>query len=287
MRGIVLAALFAGIAASCPVRADELDTEHLFGLTEGSDIGAKGDKEIELDFGGAFDKGGGTYRALSQTTSGKFTIFDHFRIAPGITVDHHHIRGVPGLDDRNQLAFAGASLEMKARLLDRHRAPFGVTVGVIPNWRRVDEASGEPVDSYGLGFLFLADREIVGDRVFAAFNAIYDPAASRSRITGEWTRESTLAFSGAIAVRAAPNVFLSGDLRYARAYDSFGLDSFAGHALFAGPAIYANLSKNIWISAVWSAQIAGRAVADPGALDLTNFERHQARVRIGIHLDAH
>jgi hypothetical protein len=287
MRKTLLAALFAWHAVLCPAWADELDSEHLFGLTEGTDIGAKGDKEIELDFGEAFGKGGGTYRALSQTMSGKFTIFDHFRIAPGITVDHHHIRDVPGLDDRNQLAFAGLSLEMKVRVVDRRQAPFGVTVGVTPNWRRIDEMSGEPVDSYGVGFLFSADREIVANRVFAAFNAIYDPAASRSRVTGEWERESTLAFSGGMAVRAAQNVFLSGELRYARAYDSFGLDHFAGHALFAGPAIYASLSKNIWISAVWNAQVAGRSVADPGALDLTNFERHQVRVRIGIHLDAH
>jgi hypothetical protein len=27
-------------------------------------------------------------------------------------------------------------------------------------------------------------------------------------------------------------------------------------------------------------QVAGKAVHDPGALDLTNFERHQARLRI-------
>ena len=280
-----LLALLAGVGALCPARAEDIDTEHLFGITEGTDIGARGDKELELDFGGRFGKAGGSYRALSQTTAGKFTIFDHFRIAPAATFDHHHIGGVPGLDDRNQAAFAGLSLEMKYRVLDRQRAPFGVTVGVTPNWRRVDEASGEPVDSYGLGFLFSADRELVAERLFAAINVTYDPAASRSRITGEWERESSLGFSAALAVRAAQDVFVAADLRYVRAYNSFGFDHFAGHALFAGPAIYAKLTKHVWIAGTWSAQVAGRAATEGGALDVTNLERHEVRLRMGIALD--
>jgi hypothetical protein len=36
------------------------------------------------------------------------------------------------------------------------------------------------------------------------------------------------------------------------------------------------------MSVAWNAQVAGRVVGEPGALDLTNFERHQVRFRLGI-----
>jgi hypothetical protein len=58
------------------------------------------------------------------------------------------------------------------------------------------------------------------------------------------------------------------------------LDSFAGQALFIGPTMYASLSKNIAVSAAWSVQVAGHAVDIPGSLDLKNFERHRAQLRL-------
>ena len=53
-------------------------------------------------------------------------------------------------------------------------------------------------------------------------------------------------------------------------------------ALFVGPTLYARLSKRLWVIAAWSAQVAGRAVDVPGALDLTHFERYQAKVQFGL-----
>jgi len=36
------------------------------------------------------------------------------------------------------------------------------------------------------------------------------------------------------------------------------------------------------VIAAWSPQIAGRAANFSGSLDLTNFERHQAKVQFGL-----
>jgi hypothetical protein len=44
--------------------------------------------------------------------------------------------------------------------------------------------------------------------------------------------------------------------------------------------MYASLSKNIAVSAAWSVQVAGHAVDIPGSLDLKNFERHRAQLRL-------
>jgi len=65
-----------------------------------------------------------------------------------------------------------------------------------------------------------------------------------------------------------------------RSYDGIGLDRLAGHALFVGPTMYATLSKTLAIGAAWNVQVAGHASDIPGALDLKNFERYRAQVRV-------
>ena len=54
-----------------------------------------------------------------------------------------------------------------------------------------------------------------------------------------------------------------------------------GQALFIGPNVFYRVSESLRVTAAWNVQVAGKAVDDPGALDLTNFSRHQIRIRIG------
>ena len=270
-----------GSFVSSVALGDDLDSEHLFGFTQGTDIGAKGDKEVELEGFGGFGKGQGAYSAVAGGVEGKFTIFDNFRISPEIGMAHHNIGGVPGLDDRNGANFEGAAIEMKYRLLDRRHAGVGVTIGVTPGWARVDDASGEPVDSQGLGLLFSTDYELVPAWVLTAFNMTYDLAATRSHVTGGWSHDSLFGLSGAIAAQVVQGVFLGVEARYARAYGGLAFDHFDGHALFVGPSAYAKLPNGAWISVAWNAQVAGRSVEVPAALDLTNFPHHEVSVRFG------
>ena len=65
-----------------------------------------------------------------------------------------------------------------------------------------------------------------------------------------------------------------------RKYDGVAAQSFAGQALFVGPTMFMRFSKTFAISGSWGVQVAGHAVADPGTLDLTNFTRDQATLRI-------
>ncbi len=223
MRIFVLAAVaafFAGVAASAA--ASGLDSEHLFGLTEGSDIGAAGEREVELEFGARLGKNGGTYRVFSQATALKLTLTDSFRVAPFVGGDFHHIHGVTGLPDMNRGAFSGGGFEMKYRALDRQAAPFGLTFTATPTWGHVDDISGERVTSYGAYFAALMDRELIAGRLLGAFNLIYATGASRTRATGAWEHDSTLAVSGALSGRLSERVFVSGELRYERAYDGMG-----------------------------------------------------------------
>jgi hypothetical protein len=172
---------------------------------------------------------------------------------------------------------------MRYRVLNREHAPFGLTFGADPHWGRVDDISGDPVDRYGADLWIIADRELVPHRLFAAFNLLYQPEAVRSRIDGTWDHQSNLGTSAALTVEVRPGVLVGAEARYLRSYDGLGLDAFAGHALFAGPTLYAKFSERFWMAAAWNVQVSGRAVKTGGALDLANFERYQAKLRFGYN----
>jgi hypothetical protein len=271
------------VSVSTLAKAAELETTHLFGFTLGSDVNAVGEKEAESEGVGRFGKTGGTYSGLSQALGVKFIPFQDFSVEPIVSVARFDISGVAGLDDRRLFAYEAASLEMRYRLFNRQSAPFGLTVGLDPRWARVDDTSGAPVDQYGAALLLIADKELVEKLIFAAFNVIYEPNATRSRVTGDWQHTSELGVSAAITMQVRPGVLLGAEARYMRSFDGLGLDRFTGNALFVGPTFYARFSEKVWMSAAWNAQVTGRAQNETGSLDLTNFERHRALLRFGYN----
>jgi hypothetical protein len=261
---------------------DHIDSEHIFGITEGSDVGDKGESELEVEPFGRFGKRGGSYAATSTALSYKYTPLENFRIAPILSFASHNISSVPGLAEvSHQWRLEGFGGEIRYRLLDRERAPFGLTLSVVPGRSRIDETSGQPVEQYGLDFAALLDRELVPGQLFAALNLIYEPSWTRLRLTREWERESTVGLGAALSGPIASGVFVSMEARYFRKYEGIGLDTFVGEALFVGPGLYVKLPNHWFASAAWNLQVAGRAVGEPGSLALTNFERHEVRLRVG------
>jgi hypothetical protein len=277
---VALAAVLA--MAATAVHADD-DTEYHYGFMVGTDVGAVGEKELQGRTTGRFGKRAGSYGALSQKIEAEFVPARDLRFSVGAAVAYHDIAGVPGLDDRRQGAFEALSFGVKYRLLDRAHAPFGLAIEAEPQWARLDGTSGAPVDQYGVQLSILLDRELIANRIVAAFNLVYEPEASRSRITGVWSHESNLRVSAAIMAQAQAGIFLGTELRYLRQYEGLGLDRFAGHALYLGPTLFAKLSEQCWFVAAWSVQVAGRAADEPGSLDLTNAERHQVRFKLGVN----
>jgi hypothetical protein len=172
---------------------------------------------------------------------------------------------------------------MKYKLLDGGKGPFGLAIEADPQWRRVDETSGEPINQFGGQYSILVDKELVKNRITSAFNLVYEPEVSRSRITGKWSRESTYRAAAAIMAQVRPGSFVGMETRYLRNYESLLFDRFAGHAFYLGPTASVKLPGGYWLLASWSAQIKGRSVDQPGSLDLTNFERHQVRLKFGFN----
>ena len=283
VRRICIATLV--VCALTPARgeAGEIDTEHLFGFTIGTDVGSVGEREIEATTTARLAKRSGRYNAISQTLSAEFVPMENFRTEFGGAVVSHDIAGVSGFEDRRQIAFGGFFADLRYRLLDRANSPFGLAVGAEPRWGRIEDGSGARTSNYSVDFVVTADREIVADRIVAAVNLLYQPETARSKVTGTWSQESTAGVATALMARLQSGVFLGAEARYLRRYDGAGLDTLAGQAFFLGPTLYLKISKQAWMAAAWSAQIAGRSATATGPLDFVNFERHQVRFLFGFN----
>jgi hypothetical protein len=224
----VLAAANAAHAAPAK-RADktaEVDTEHMFGFTKGSDIGEAGEKELEADSTGRFRRLGGSYSNVATALEAKYSLSDRSRLSAVATVAYYHIAGADGLDDRRQGALQSVSFDARYRLFDREHAPFGLTLSVEPHWGFTDETSGAPADQYGAELRLLADRELIAGRLFAALNVSYEPEQTRLRASGEMLRDSTLGVAAALALQVMPSVFIGAEARNLRHYEGLGLNGF-------------------------------------------------------------
>ena len=266
------------------VRAEEsFDTEHIFGFMIGTDIGRPGEREFQSQTTGRFGKGGGTYRALEKEIEIEIVPLPNFRVEVGGTASLHDITGVPDIDDRRQFNFQGASLDLRYRLLDRERAPFGLTVAAELHGDRIDETSGAKGRMYGTEFTLALDRELIPNFAIGALNLVYQPEWARFEVGGLSEKSSTIGAALAGLVRVRSDVLLGGELRYFRQYEGIGLGEFSGQALFVGPTAYFQLSERSRLTLSWSMQAWGRPAGSGGNLDLVNFERHQARMVFGVN----
>jgi hypothetical protein len=277
--------VYPAISSAQDTAADsyrELETKYIFGFTEGSDIGPEGERAIEFDSNIAFQRRQGVYNALEQEIEYETNPALDLQIEASAHGVYHQIRGVDGFDDFHGANFGGLSSNFRYNPIERGPgAPVGLTLSVEPEWARINDA-GKVSTSFDATAKIIVDTELVPDRLFAAVNAIYDPEIARDFGSPHWARTSTMGLTTALTYRIAPKVTLGGELEYYRANDSFWLDNFAGHALYAGPTLFVQITNKILLAAAFSTQIAGHAAGDPNLLDLTNFSRNKARLLVEI-----
>ncbi|MGO9672814.1 MAG: hypothetical protein ACLPSF_01355 [Methylocella sp.] len=261
----------------------ELETKYIFGFTEGADIGAEGEKAIELETTTAFGMRGGSYGAIEQEVEfeGVPTQFFGYELsAHGLL---QQINNVEGLDNLNRANFSGLSAELRFLIFDRSPdQPIGLTAVAAPEWARVDGVSGALTNDFSTTFRLVADTELIQNRLYAAANLIYTPDVARQFGAPGWTQSSNLGVTAAMAYRIAPKVTLGAELQYYRAFDGLGMQSLLGHALYVGPTMHIQLSGHIMVAAAFSAEVAGHAVGDPRALDLTNFQRCLGNLKVEV-----
>src|SRR6266849_767729 len=273
---------FSTLLPNC-VHAEGIDTEHIFGFMIGTDVGNPGEREFQSQTTGRFSKSGGRYRVVGQEFELELVPVKNFRIEIGSAFAAHDINGVPDFEDRRRLAWQGVSVDLRYRFLDRDAAPFGLTFAQETHADRIDDMTTALARRYSTELTLALDRELIPNRVVAAFNLFYEPEWTHFLGTGLAEQESTAGGAVAVMAQIRPGFLIGGEVRYLRKYDGIGLEEFAGQALFAGPTAYLQLSERSRLTVAWSIQAWGRAAGSTAALDLVNFERHQARLIFGVN----
>ena len=275
-------ACFSTLLPNC-VHAEGIDTEHLFGFMIGTDVGNPGEREFQSQTTGRFSKSGGRYRAVGQEFELEFVPAKDFRIEIGSAFAAHDINGVPDFEDRRQLAWQGVSVDLRYRFLDRDTAPLGLTFALESHADRIDETTAAAVRNYGTAFTLAFDRELIPSFAVAALNLIYQPEWTRLVGTGAAEQESTIGAALGVMAQMRPGFLVGGEARYLRKYEGIALQEFNGEALFVGPTAYFQLSERSRLTLAWSFQAWGRSARSSAALDLADFERHQARLVFGVN----
>jgi hypothetical protein len=275
------AAFLAGFVFVPTAGAEGIDTDHLFAFNVGTDIGNPGEKEVDVGFAGRFGRNGGAYAAIESELSFQYTTTRDLVLQLAANGAYHRIKDVPGMDDRNAAAFAGLSVGLSYRLLDRARNGLGLAVSAEPSWTRVDDDTGEPVNGYSSEFVLAGDFEIVPNALVGVLNLSYEPEVSQSRADGSWSRQNTAGIGGGVMLKLREHVFAGIEARYLRRYGTLDFSSFTGQAFYLGPTVSITLTENTWLTFGWSTQAVGRAVGEPGTLDLVNFDRHRVRLAFG------
>jgi hypothetical protein len=195
------------------------------------------------------------------------------------------INNVDGLDNFHNMNFSGLSAELRFLLIGRGPgSPIGLTFVVEPEWARVDDVSGALTRDFSTEFGLVADTELIPNRLYAAANLFYDLGVSREYGAPSWERRSDLSMTAAVSYRIDPKVTLGAELQYYRTFDGLGMQTFAGNALYIGPTLHIQFSGKVMLAAAFSTQISGHAVGEERSLDLTNFQRNLANLKLEIEL---
>ncbi|WP_439495861.1 hypothetical protein [Bosea sp. (in: a-proteobacteria)] len=245
-----------------------------FGFTTGSDVGDPGSFGASLTYGGAFGTRAGRLNSHSAVLQGSYGLAPCLEVGPYLLGGFSNARiGGVSADERS----LGAGVEIKYKLLGRDLHGIGLTAVIDPSFNRADPDGAARFTTYNTGLRLFADTALAPGKLYAALNLSQDLTWTGPDPYG---RSSTFSVGGALAWQVLEGVYLSGEVRHMRAYDTLGFSKEAGHATFAGPGIYWQATKDLAISAAYNVQLAGKAKGEPGNLDLTNFSQHLVKVKL-------
>src|SRR6516164_7659311 len=191
---------------------EQLDTEHIFGFTEGAYIGEKGEQEIENTAVERFGKSR-AYSFFENETSFRYVVPGNIRFSFGTLVDGYAIQEALGPSQRTGFGFDGAIGEVRWQPLQQSKSlPLDLTLSFSPQWSHIDDATGEEADTYSGQAAILATVGIVPDKLFLGFNFICEPAITRD--FDGWQNNSSLEVSLAAAYAVVPGIFVGAEIRH-------------------------------------------------------------------------
>ncbi len=164
-------------------KSQDVDTEHLFGFTEGSDAGEKGEQEVVVDTITRLGKrlsgaGGGHYRVLDTKLGYQFDPVDRLSIEFGAFGTFRQVRNILDLDDKSYGTFDGVSVEVKYQFLKGDKdQPLGLALELRPRFARVLPIEGNGADIFDMETVLQLDLQLVPDKLWYGSNISFEPAA--------------------------------------------------------------------------------------------------------------
>ncbi len=252
---------------------DDFETKHLFGFTEGVDVGEVGGQEAETEITTAIGKrGGGRYGAEEQELALEFVPVSRFSYELGLHGVSQVMTDAPGMANLAQTTFSGLSINSKFLLLTRGvDAPFGLAVSATPEWDRIDPVTGIHASEYGIETKIHLDAELIAQKLYAGANLLYSPEVENQ--SGVATSLYSLAgVTGGMAWRLTPNVGLGVEVEYYQAYDLLGFNKEVGSATYIGPTFETQITPKAFLALAWSTQVASR-LPDASAVALAQYNQ--------------
>ena len=243
-----------------------VDSEHIFGFTEGADIGDKGESELESITIGRLGKQRG-FAVLTNETSFRYGVEQGFRASVGTLADYYNVHDTPEYLDRTGLRYSGLTSEFRWQFSEHDSAPVGLTLSFAPTWRRINDPVPGQQQSFALPVSLLADRVLIPNRLYAAVDVGVTPTFSY--VAGVWKNTQPLEISAALSSALGDRIFIGGEVRLAAQNQTA---PFGDRALYIGPSFFVKLRETLTFKAAWSLQVPDVV---SGRMDLTNYERCQ------------
>jgi hypothetical protein len=263
---------------------DAVNTWLIFGFTEGSDVGNKGEWSFFHD--SIIRAAGQTsgFAAWDGATGAGYSLTNRTVIGAAVTSSFQRYAApsnMMGEIRSSESHSVGALASLKYQVFRRDESPAGLAIQISPYWQ---QSKSSPIghDTIGTEFRLIADRTLVAERWFAAANLVYLPQHN-AYADGSVVRESTLEISGAVSHRLWGDLFVGGEVRHLAKFQGYSIERFAGRALYLGPTLFTAVGEQGYFGVAWSMQVAGSArITAAPQLDLESFERHQFRLKGGL-----
>ena len=169
----------------------EVETKYIFGsFTVGSSTGIEGEKAFEPESKANFGKRDGTYAAGQTALELEYTPTQYVQLEFGPILSYYNIQNVTDFDNRKVGSLSGFEATLRSVIIDRGASPFAVTLSLEPEFHSRDETGGAKVVNYSVEAKLEADTELIKNRLFLAFNLLYEPETTRGDL-GMWNNEST------------------------------------------------------------------------------------------------
>jgi hypothetical protein len=272
----------------------------IFGFSSGSDVADLGAWGGALEYNGAFGTRFGTLQGHNIKAQVSTSPFPCLEVGPSLNYGFSRLNSRNTLTSFSNSAFGG-QIEFKYKLLGRSTHGIGLTIAAEPGYSAVDNKLNDPLaplsasEGSRLGtnsMKMLADFAIIPDRLFGAINVEYGQTwSSRERLglngcaslsTGAWCRGSALNLRAAVSAKVNDAFYVGLEAQHLRAYSGTFLNRLNGQSLFVGPTFFWQaIPDKLTVSGTFATQVAGQARGVRNDLDLNNFSRHIAKLKLG------